>query len=135
MTPLFDGVFQCLVGKISETEPGAFTAEFYFAEDFTGFAGHFPGNPVVPGIALIMAVQVTVGQAEAWPDGGPELFGVKRCKFSRPVRPGETVRVKAVLSAPEEGKRKATARLSVHEEACAEMTLFLGRPGPQKDFS
>lgn len=130
MKSLFGGVFECLAGETSETEPDAFAAEFRFAEEFTGFAGHFPGNPVVPGIALIMAVQLTAGGRDRY----PKLLEVKRCKFSRPVRPGETVRVEVRLSEPEGGKRKAAARLRVNGEVCAEMTLFLEMPIPQKDF-
>ena len=167
MKPLFDGVCSALVGEAREVEPGAYAAEFRFAEDFIGFAGHFPENPVVPGIALIMAVQVTAGLAaaggnvysEASAPGLPEtstahenvghedaahcaalcaglaqearLLSIKRCKFSRPVRPGEVVTVTARLSAPSVAKRKVAALLTVGGEACAEMTLFLGMPCPQ----
>jgi 3-hydroxymyristoyl/3-hydroxydecanoyl-(acyl carrier protein) dehydratase len=46
------------------------------------YAGHFPGNPVVPGVLLLDLVMVALER------GAPRLLG--NVKFHRAVRPGET---------------------------------------------
>lgn len=65
-------------------------AQIVFAEGHPAFAGHFPGNPIVPGVLLL---------AEAIERLGPDAGGPLGCsrivsaKFLRPVRPGEVVDV------------------------------------------
>lgn len=59
--------------------------------------GHFPGNPVVPGVILceIMAQTCCVLMGEAGGHGAltPYYTGLNRVKFRRPVRPGDTIRM------------------------------------------
>jgi 3-hydroxyacyl-[acyl-carrier-protein] dehydratase len=59
--------------------------------DSPWFSGHFPGEPILPGIALVyMAEQAIVQDALA---KGEQvlLHTLKRVRFTRPVRPGETL--------------------------------------------
>jgi acyl-coenzyme A synthetase/AMP-(fatty) acid ligase len=51
------------------------------------FAGHFPGDPVLPGVVQLDAL-VARQVERLWPDAGA-LRTVKRLKFSRVIRPGE----------------------------------------------
>jgi 3-hydroxymyristoyl/3-hydroxydecanoyl-(acyl carrier protein) dehydratase len=100
--------------RVDGEEGGATTALFTFSPDFPGFDGHFPGNPVVPGIALLMAAARTVSPAVP-----AEVAEIVRCKFFRPVLPGETVRIRAAASGSG-GKVLWRARLDVDGEPCAE---------------
>ena len=53
-------------------------------------AGHFPGNPVVPGAFLLSWV---IAHARPWLAGQGDrrvIAGVSRVKFQRPLRPGES---------------------------------------------
>lgn len=49
--------------------------------------GHFPGDPVVPGVAQLLDV-VDPQVHAAWPDLGP-LLRVSRVKFLAALRPGD----------------------------------------------
>jgi 3-hydroxyacyl-[acyl-carrier-protein] dehydratase len=47
-----------LFHQIACHEDGRITARITFPETFTGFKGHFPGNPVVPGVCKVLAIVV-----------------------------------------------------------------------------
>ena len=64
------------------------------------FAGHFPGNPLVPGVILTEALAQTAGIAAAsgFPDGERPLFllsAIRAMKFLAAVRPEEEIVLRA----------------------------------------
>jgi 3-hydroxyacyl-[acyl-carrier-protein] dehydratase len=63
------------------------------------FQGHFPGEPVMPGVLIIEALGQTAGVL-AYRDVGKEaegkgvyLMSINRVKFRRPVVPGDQLRL------------------------------------------
>jgi 3-hydroxyacyl-[acyl-carrier-protein] dehydratase len=55
------------------------------------FSGHFPGAPILPGVALIHIVEQAI-EKEAQEKGQKiQLDALKRVRFTQPVRPGETL--------------------------------------------
>jgi len=60
--------------------------------DALWFQGHFPGDPMLPGIAqlhlVLEAIQAHLG-------GGVRLTGLKRVRFKRIIRPGEAIAITA----------------------------------------
>lgn len=60
---------------------------FTVPERLPCFAGHFPGDPVLPGVVQLDAL-VARQVERLWPDAGA-LRAVKRLKFSKVIRPGE----------------------------------------------
>jgi UDP-3-O-[3-hydroxymyristoyl] N-acetylglucosamine deacetylase/3-hydroxyacyl-[acyl-carrier-protein] dehydratase len=68
------------------------------------FPGHFPGNPVMPGVLQIEALAQTGGILciNAMPKGNYDTYFLKinNCKFKQMVKPGDTMLLKLELMAP-----------------------------------
>jgi 3-hydroxymyristoyl/3-hydroxydecanoyl-(acyl carrier protein) dehydratase len=63
--------------------------EVRFAVDHLTAAGHFPGNPIIPGAVLLDEVLHAVAGT-----GGVERWVIRSAKFLQPVRPGEAVMIR-----------------------------------------
>ncbi len=68
------------------------------------FPGHFPNNPVMPGVLQIEALAQTGGILciNAMPEGKYDTYFLKidNCKFKQMVKPGDTMLLKMELTAP-----------------------------------
>lgn len=58
--------------------------------------GHFPGNPVVPGVVLLDHATAAILAAHP----GRRLAGLPQVKFLQPVRPGDTVAISYAATPP-----------------------------------
>lgn len=83
--------------------PGALVA---IPHDHPAFAGHFPGQPLLPGVSLLAEVLEAVRAAEAqagadaaWAAG----LTVPVVKFLHPVRPGDVLRIEWAPRGPRVG--------------------------------
>lgn len=112
-------VQNAMLGTPEQTEPDVRKAAFFFPETFAGFDGHFPGNPMLPGIAQIMSAALT-----AHPDGPSRICQVRRTKFVSMVRPGDTMTVEARMRDVAEGVL-VTAECSTDNGVCAAIKLVL----------
>ena len=90
---------------------------FCLPADFPGFAGHFPGYPVLPAVLQVLAAQVLVEELRGRP---LRLAKLERAKFLRPVRPGELLQV---ACRPRKGNWEA--RLTVAGEPAATFAMTL----------
>ena len=118
-----------LVDCIEELEPGVRAVGYKcvtFNEPF--FAGHFPGNPVMPGVLIIEALaqvgSVAMLSVEAYKGKTGYFGGINNRKFKHMVRPGDKLRLECEIikqkgpagigkaNATEDGKRAAPAELT-----------------------
>jgi 3-hydroxymyristoyl/3-hydroxydecanoyl-(acyl carrier protein) dehydratase len=62
----------------------------HFSIDHPTGAGHFPGNPIIPGALLLAEVLRCIEQTEG---ADYTSCNVKAAKFLHPARPGDTVQI------------------------------------------
>ncbi len=74
--------------RVYSLEDDSFSAEFCFPATFSGFAGHFPDQPVLPGVCLIQAVLSTAEKALG---RNLELAEIVLAKFFSVSQPDETL--------------------------------------------
>lgn len=92
-----------LLDRVLDYEPGVWAIaekNISFAEPV--FQGHFPGNPVFPGVlqleALAQAGAVSILSLEENRNKLALFGGVKNARFKRPVLPGDTLTLMCELT-------------------------------------
>ena len=89
------------VRKLLVCEPGdTAECETHFSATDPMFAGHFPGDPLVPGVILTEALAQTAGiaAASAHPENSRPRFllsAIRQMKFLRAIRPDEKIILRA----------------------------------------
>lgn len=96
------------------------------------FQGHFPGQPIMPGVLLLEVMAQTGGvlaRKTAEGKGRPTVFltGIEKAKFRRPVVPGDQLRVEVEVLRRKGPFWKMSGRIVVDESlVCeAEMTAMV----------
>ncbi|MFV0467284.1 MAG: 3-hydroxyacyl-ACP dehydratase FabZ [Lachnospiraceae bacterium] len=122
-----------LIDTIEELEPGQKAVAkkcVTYNEPF--FAGHFPQEPVMPGVLIIEAMAQTGAVAllsqEEFKGKTAYFAGINQAKFKRKVVPGdvlilelEVIKVKGPI-----GIGKGTAKVDGKLAASAELTFAIG---------
>jgi 3-hydroxyacyl-[acyl-carrier-protein] dehydratase len=103
-----------LLSEVKRIASNALEARAWVPEDSTWFIGHFPGEPILPGIALVN----TVYEAIAWDaqDRGEavHISSLRRIRFTGPVRPGEKLFL-SLTSEDLSGERLFNFKVAVKE--------------------
>ncbi len=123
-----------LIDTIEEVEPGVRAVgkkNVTFSEPY--FAGHFPGNPVMPGVLIMEALAQTGAVAIlSLPEnrGKTAYFaGIDKAKFKQMVRPGDVLvlETKILRTKGPIGVGEAVATVNGKLAAKAELTFAIGK--------
>ena len=91
-----------LVEEVTVDGEGHANGRYTVKGDEWFLQGHFPGNPVVPGVLLCEMVAQTccalLGSVASEPGTTPFFTGLDKVKFRSPVRPGDVVETKCAIT-------------------------------------
>ncbi|HHW57350.1 MAG TPA: 3-hydroxyacyl-ACP dehydratase FabZ [Clostridia bacterium] len=95
------------------------------------FQGHFPDNPIMPGVLIVEALAQVAGIAVMDVEefkGKLGLFtGIDKCRFKKVVRPGDQLILEVVIDSIKMGlvKAKGTAKVGNEVAATAELMFIM----------
>ncbi|MBZ9712030.1 3-hydroxyacyl-ACP dehydratase FabZ [Deinococcus multiflagellatus] len=116
-----------LVDRVLSAEGGTVHALKNVSVNEPYFPGHFPQEPVMPGVLIVEALaQASMfclhGQLEPGTVG--YLAGVEGARFKRKVIPGDQLHLHVKLEFLRRGLGKTTCRAEVDGELAAEATIL-----------
>lgn len=123
-----------LVDSVEELIPGErVETKFYVNPDWEIFRGHFPSEPVLPGVysveCMAQAADVLLLIDERYRGKLPLFIGIDKVRFRSKIRPGDTLRVKAQIAQEKAEKAIITCSAEVWVEdvlaATGDVTLAM----------
>lgn len=123
-----------LVSTVEELEPGEhIIATFYVGPEREIFRGHYPDEPVLPGVysveSMAQAACILLLSTERYAGKVPLLIGIDHAKFFRKILPRDTleIRVALIKERPEKAIATCSAEIYNHGEMAVsgEVTLAM----------
>lgn len=82
-----------LLKEVKETNNNDIEALANVPADSSWFSGHFPGEPILPGIALVYLVKQVIARGRQKKREKLQFYALRRIRFTQPVRPGDSLSV------------------------------------------
>ncbi len=102
-----------MLNNINHISENKISADAVVPQDSPWFCGHFPGDPVLPGIAQLGIIFDIIEHLRDF-----RLTGIKRVRFKKIIRPDDILNIRAVIS--EEKFLSCSFKIMVKEEiACS----------------
>jgi 3-hydroxyacyl-[acyl-carrier-protein] dehydratase len=94
------------------------------------FQGHFPGQPIMPGVLIVEAMAQTAGVLafKSMPDElrkkAVYFMGIDKVRFRKPVTPGDQMRMEMIVSKQRKSVWGFTGKAYVEGQVVAEAELL-----------
>ncbi len=108
-------IMAAAIDRIMIDEENGISRRYTFRESFSGFSGHFPGNPILPAIVQLLTV-ITLIEEHAGVE--QQLILVEDAKFQNPVLPDQELLIRCHQRSIR-GKLLHEARLTVDNRPAA----------------
>lgn len=120
------------IDRVERLIPGVeVTASFAVPPDMPALAGHFPGQPVLPGVfgveAIAQAADILMMTTDRYAGRLPLFAQVKEARFRRKILPGDVMKIHAALSRERAEMAMATCagQVFVEEELAVDGEIVL----------
>lgn len=87
----------------SDVSDGMVLTEAYAESSSPWFSGHFPGEPILPGIAILSMVKDVLRHSAAKKGHRIRVSHIRRVRFKLPVRPNQMLKILLTFSRQDEG--------------------------------
>ncbi|NRP37275.1 MULTISPECIES: 3-hydroxyacyl-ACP dehydratase FabZ [unclassified Marinobacterium] len=121
-----------LVDRVVELTPGeSIVAYKNVTVNEPFFNGHFPDNPVMPGVLIVEAMAQAAGilgfkTMDKTPQDGSIYYfvGADNLRFKRPVVPGDRLQLEALVLSEKRGIWKFQVKATVEGETVSSATIL-----------
>lgn len=110
-----------LIDEVLEMKEGeSIKTTFYLDPSLDFFRGHFPGEPVMPGVLTVESMAQTADvlllSMPQYAGKVPLFIGIDQVKFKRKIEPGDKIEIEAKISKVNEPKAVVSCEAVVYNK-------------------